>query len=436
MRARIGRRHGIVRSIFVAGAGILAMSFVTVATGLAQDAPRLLNIGVSTGLTTNSNRELDPNTSEGTTAATVGLSFDYVDATPIQSLTLSGSTGLRFARGSEAVEEDNGLTDPTFRFAYQRSVPDTAFSLSGSVRRSDVSFLRSLDDFLLDPDDPLFDPDQLTSIQEDGTRLTFDLGTRVDLFRRARFGVDLSAGLSGTRYSGTTDPDLVDTDRTRAGVGLRFEIDPVTRARLGLRRSRIQEDDPTVRDRDTTQISASIARDFPLGVIGLDATTTQTDGTIGSTRRNGLELSLSRRSTTWDLSGRIGLSRNDNGETTAIGGLTATRELENSQIGISFDRSVRTGDTSNVTVTALSVDYGTRLTPVLSLSAGASYVQTDEPTEPTAEAGTLNLNLNRALTEDWALSAGVTQRYRSNSNGTANDTAVSLGIRRSFQFIP
>jgi hypothetical protein len=420
------------RSGFAAGLALMAAGLAAVTPVFAQDAPaRLLTLGLSTGLVANTNRRLDPDDPESSSAATTGLSFAYRDATPLQLLSISGDLGLRYSQGTEDEEDDNGLTDPAIGFAYQRTVPDTSFSVSGSLRRSEVDFLQPLDAFLLDPDDPLFNPEDLTRTSEQGTQLSYNLQAATELRRRAPFGIDLSAGVSGTRYSGTDDPSLEDSDRARLGVGLRFRLDPVTQARLGVRYLTQDSDDPEEVQRNAT-ITAGIARDYPLGQVGLQASVTDTD----DGQRTQLSVSAARSSTTWDLSGSLGVADGSGGELTAVGGLRAQREFAASQIGVAFDRSVRTGDTSEVTLTALSVDYGFRLTPRLSVTTNAAWVRTVEASGPAEDAIRLGLTGNRPLTEDWALSAGVTHRIEDNDDGRAQDTALSIGLRREFAFIP
>ncbi|UWQ23208.1 hypothetical protein [Jannaschia sp. W003] len=420
-----------VRGAAAAGLALAAAALAAAAPVLAQDGPaRELTVGLSTGLAGNTNRRLEADGGSGSVAATAGLSFAFRDATPLQSITVTGDTGLRYSRGSDADEDANGFTDPSIGFAYQRAVPDTAFAASGSLRRSQVDFLEPIDAFLLDPDDPLFDPEDLTRSLQEGTRLSFSLQADAEFRRTAPFGFDLSAGVSGTRYDDLTGSDLVDTDRTRVGVGLRFQLDPVTLARVGLNHSTIETDDGT-EARDTSSVTGSISREFPLGQVGLQASYSDTE----EGQRTRLSATAARQSVTWDLSGSLGLAQDSNDDLTVVGGLRAQREFEASQVGLAVDRSVRTGDDAEITVTALSADYGRSLTPTTSLATDAAWVRTTD-SDDTADAIRLGLSLNRSLTEDWSLSTGVTHRIKDNSSGRAQDTALTLGLRREFSFIP
>jgi hypothetical protein len=452
-RGPLRRARGLAP--LAAGLGALAAGLLAPITAPAQDGPaQLLTLGLSTGLAANTNRRLDPDDAEGSAALTTGLSFAYRDATPLQSFALSSDLTLRQSRGTGDDGAD-GLTDPNLNFAWERAVRDSAIGISGSVRRSEVDFLRPLETLLLTPgdpfaevddplpdlDDPLTDLDDLTATLERGTRLSYRLETSLQLRRTAPFGIDLSAGLSGTRYSDTDDSELADDQRYRVGAGLRFALDPVTEASLGLRYSFIDEEDEGDEDdgdegdegrRETTTLTAAVSRRYPLGVIGLSANVAQTD----TGERYGLSANAGRSGVGWSLSGSTGVAVDEDGDATFQGGLQANRALATGRVGLGFDRSLRTGDESDITVTALSINYGTRLTPLLSVTADASWIRTDEAEDDTAEAARLGLSLSRSLTEDWALSAGVVQRFRDDEDGSATDTALTVGLRRSFAFVP
>jgi hypothetical protein len=438
------------------GGGLLGGVLAAAALGLApggsawaqdggQGSARELTLGVSSSLSANTNRTLDPDDALSSTRAGLRFSLAYADVTPIQSFRLTGGVGLRQVWEDDAEDEDalDGLAEPDLRLSFERAVPDTRIAATARVGRELVSFLEPIDDLLESPGDPLLDPsDLLGGDEREGSLLRLGGDVELELWRTAPVGLELSAGVALRRYQDVTDPDLTDSDRARVGASLRFTLDPVTRARIGLRHSRVEEEETgagEAGDSRTTALVGSLTRETPLGSIGVDGSVDDTeDG-----ERYTLALDYATRLPLWSLSSRAGLSRGTAGDLSFVGSLRAERELIDGALSITVDQRLRSigSDGEDVEeealVSGLRVGYTKQVNPLLGLTADASLLRTDPTGDDAAETvASAGIGLQRQLTRDWTVNLGLRHRYRDDEGGGAHDNSVSLSLGRSFAFRP
>ena len=78
------------------------------------------------------------------------------------------------------------------------------------------------------------------------------------------------------------------------------------------------------------------------------------------------------------------------------------------------------------------------LTTRTALSIGLNAAEAEATaTGNTTRTATLNATLTHALTEDWALDAGYSYRWRdADSEGTATSDTLFLELRREFEWRP
>jgi hypothetical protein len=453
--ARRAPRAGGARPLLLAGgllAGALGAALLAAAGGgaaSAQEAARDLTVGVSTGVQANTNRSLSADGDDPSAEVDLRLNFGFREITPRQRLELSGGIGLRRVWEEDGDEEDllNGLAEPDLRFSFSRAVPDTSLSLNARVRRELVVFLEPIDDFLENPDDPLIDPSDLIGSEDEGSRLTVSADAALELWRTAPVGLDLAAGLTARRYFDVTDPDLVDENRARVSAALRFTLDPVTQARVGLRyfRSEEEEDGEGSRElRRDTALRVGVTRQRPSGSVGVNATAED----LEDGERYTLDANFATRLPLWNLRTRLGVSRGVTGGLNFVGGLQAERRMRVGSFALNVDQSLRTistdsddaaeeGEEVEALVTGLGANYGMEVDPLTRVSANVSFLRVDpdndDPVETSIRAG---VGLQRQITREWSANVRLEHRFRDDEDGAAHDNAISLNLGRSFAFRP
>lgn len=404
-------------SIFLAA---LAIPSLVHAQG-ADDGP-LFQFGLSTGAIVSSNRGLDENSAGTTTELTSRLDFRFRFATPIQELELSGNIGLRSVNGAEGDNLQGGLFDPNLALGYSRQSRDAKLDVDVFVSERDVSsselqFIEESADFDL--------------LADTGTQRRFGFDTSLELRRRSPFGITLSAGFTGLRYSETVDPDLTDQDRFRLGTRFRFDINPATRVFVDARLSTFEDfGEPDEGQRETYSLSASLRHDLRNGNAVFTAQATDTeDGT-----RYVLTAGRTIETELWELTGALGLTRGVNGDVVPTGQLDLSHALPNGRLSANLTRIVRSGnDDDEQEITTLRLGYARELTALTTLDTSFSY--TDRSSTGVGDSGTfatLNVGLQRALTADWRMDVGLQHRFREDETGsTARDNQLSINFRRS-----
>ena len=399
----------------------LGVAGMASAQAVPDDDGPLLRFGLTTGVTASSNRGLDTDSLGSTTELTSQLDFLMRFATPIQALELSGDLGLRSVSGAEAGSLPSGLYEPALTLGYDRQSRDARLDVDLFLRERDVSS----SELQFDPDAADFD-----LLEDTGTQRRFGADVALELRRRAPFGITLSAGYTGLRYSDTDDPDLTDQDRFRVGARFRFDLNPATQATLNARFSTFEDFGDTEGRRDTFSLDGSLRRSMTNGSATLRANATDTeDGT-----RYTLSAGRTLETELWEVTGVLGLTRGVDGNVDPTGELGLTRALPNGELTASLARTVRSNtDDEEQEVTTLRLGYATQLTPLTAFNA--SYAFTDRDAADDGDDGSfsvLSVGVQHSLTRDWSLNVGLQHRINDDAtSGKASDSQLSITVRRS-----
>ncbi len=403
----------------VAGAALAALMPLGV---IAQETGGLrLTFGVAFRAETTANLGLTTPGEGRTNQIGTNLSFGLTDETRTDSLSLSASGFLRALDGPEG--RKTGLDAPRLDFAWRREGANAALDVSAFLREDDLDTLRGL---AIDPE-----TGAVNVLTGEGTQRQTGGGIAYTFGADGPWGLTLAAGLTDTTFRDA--PAEVDNRRTRAGADLRFMLDPATEATLGLSASTFEEDgEPT---RDTLRLEAGVTRSLARGSLSAMLFTEKTeDGT-----RSGLTLGRSVELPSGQLSYSLGATRGATGEVNLTGALDWAQELPRGQISLGLRRSVASGEGDAETLaTSLNAGLSQNLSPLTSLTFGLNAAEAAEAaTGTTTRTATLNATLTHALTEDWALDAGYSYRWRDeDTEGRANSDTVFLELRREFEWRP
>ena len=390
---------------------------------IAQEAGGLrLTFGVGFRAETSSNLALE-NPDEGrTNQFATRLSFRLEDETRVGSLSLAASGFLRALDGPDGTE--TGFETPDLRFGLHQEGARSALDVTAFLREADLDTLRGT---LVDPD-----TGEVSTLSGQGTQRQTGGNVAYTFGAGEPWGLTLSAGLTDTTYRDA--PDEVDNRRANAGATLRFALNPATEATLALRGSTYKEDG-TAR-RDTLRTEAGLTRSLPLGTVSATLFAEDTeDGTrTGLSFGHSIDLASGAR-----LSYSLGATRSAAGATNLTGALDWTQPLPRGSLSLGLRRAVTSGDGDAETLaTSLNLGLTQDLTPRTALSVGLNAAEAeDTATGDTTRTATLNATLTHALTEDWALDAGYSYRWRDeDTDGRAMSDTVFLELRREFEWRP
>ena len=399
------------------------MGLVIAGPALSQSEPDspALELGISTGIQANTNRALDAADPGSTTELFTRLDFLYRFATPIQTFDISGDIGLRTASGAEASDLPDGVFDPTLRLSYTRRARDAQLDTSAFYLERDVS----ASELQFDPVTADFD-----LLDSTGTQRQFGFDAALELRRRAPFGITLSAGATAIRFSDTDDPDLTDEDRFRAGLRLRFDLNPVSQAIVGARFSTFEDLGDTEGRRDTLSLDGTLRRQLTNGALSLRAAVTDTeDGT-----RYTLSTGRSVETAQWQVSGTVGLTREVDGDVSLVGGVDIAGDLPNGSLTFGFDQSVRSGaDDAEENVTSINMGYSRALSALTQFDASLSFSDRSAAAEDDDGRFTsVSLGISHQLSRDWRLSLNLVHRISdTTSDGRTDDSMLQLSVRRN-----
>ncbi len=385
----------------------------------AQEQAPSQSFGITTGLVYNDNRGLDDTSQGSTTEFFTRLDVGLVFGTPIQSLTINGDLTLRGLDGAEAGNISDGLTDPNLRLRYNRQARNAQLTVSAFAREAEtqtqVAELDGLD---------------LVLVSDDATRLTYGYDAELELRREAPFGITLSHGFTGLRYSDTTSTSLRDQDRYQFGAAFRFDLNPVLQALVNTRYSTFEEDGSAAGLRETYALDASLRQTLPDGLFGVTANITS----VEEGERYSLSLERRVEREAWSLSGDLGLTHSVSGDTFPTATLDARYTLPNGSLGLNLNHAIRSGLSDNEQeFSAIRFNYLHNLDTVSSLSVNLNYSETNPTgTGGTSSLGTIGLGYQRELAPGWQMNVGLDRRVSTNSAGaTARDNRLSLSVRRA-----
>lgn len=423
---------------------------VAMGTAQAQDSG-----GSQVGLTLSPGLFYEDDTSR----ARLGFGVSYDTATRNQRFSL----GLDGAFDSGYDDAADSLRSPRLTMSYGLESRATAVDAQLSYRRDRISAL------VLDDD---LDSDFL--VIGTGQRVDLNSSASLTFGRDAPIGGTFDLGYRSREYLDTADPSLLDETTMRAGLALRFTIDPRLTARLSGRVSETDVDGPGTDQRRTSlsagldvAVSPTLEAGLTLGASRITDT-----GLLGTETTEGATATLSatRALPNGSLSGRIstdvtaggreislqvdramdlpgggslgfggGVARIDGGDVqtqarlswadatpTARYGLTLDRALAvnregdsaiNSQIGFSWQQDLDRLSTFGADLTLRDTDR---------LGVGADSTQTN-----------LSLTFRRSLTQDWDLRTTYTHSWsREDGAADTDDYTVFLGFERGFQWRP
>ena len=368
---------------------------------------------------------------EARTQALTALSFGYLTETRTDQLSFSGGFGLQLLDGPGTDGLETEVINPRVGLSYGRTGAAASLTASANYTADDIDFLRPLTDFV-DDDGVITPPDDFDDLTGTGTRSVLSYSARLTLRDDRPFGITLFASGSTLDYRDTTDPDLVDSQSLSYGLGLRFDINDVTTARLELSQSRTESDGAEDSESTTLTGSYSIAR--PLGALsfGLSASETGAGEQFGLSVARDLELSE-----TDAIAVRFGITQAASGDTVLTGALDYRTERPGATIAAQLNRSVTvTSENEERVVTSLAGSYATQLSPSLSLSVNGAFARASETeTDTTTDVADLGLRLGYELTRDWDLSVSASRQWRTEDAGTTETTdLISIGLSRSFQW--
>ncbi len=398
---RIGITPGAILVPLLCGLGTPA---------LAEGGTELtFNLGVR--LSRDSNPDLTPVSSGQRTSAGLDLSFGLTSATALSTLTLQGAAGLLTGNGSGPIA--SGLTDPSLTLAYARTGANSQFTVDGALRQADVS------------------GGDVTNFQTGtGLRRTADLSSGLSFGTGGPLGFGLNAGITAIRYSGTTDPDLIDSRTVRLGADLRADLSPVLRASLGLQESRFRQDGQAARD--TLGLSAGLTLDRPNGALSLRFAAEDTpDGQrLGLTFEHRMDLSSGT------LTYSLGATQGVTDKTYLTGAVSYVQDLPNGAMNIGLSRAVAAGaETNSETVLSrATVSYSKAITPRANLALALDWAkQRDTATDLSTANTSLSATWTQDVTQDWALDLGYSRRLRDQDGvGTGQSNQVFITFRRAF----
>ncbi len=442
--------------------------------GLTEGGP-VLTFGISSTLSATDNYSLRPNNGDSAELFDTELSFGYVNRRAIDELRFDLSGVLRAIDppGASSRSFDNQRA----RFGYDRQGVNSTFGFGLDY---DFSSVDAIDPF---EDDRFFEEDPL-----DETDLTQDRGDRQQIGARFSYETGLSDPLgfilSGRyrerSYSGTTDPDLFDTDLYSLSGTTRLNLSPVTETRLVLRYEDYTADDAALTNRRTTSASLGLTHalsstdtfDVSIGVQNIE-----TDETILGTRRSDTEdgvigsIGLTRELATGSIGTTFDLNNSVNGQSATwlanrawllprgsvelslgvtsdvddtirpVGSVDFTHQMLRSTFSASLSRQVATSSQSNeLRTTQASLGYGYEINSLSSVNFTANYAEVERLGGAIADDTTrtnLRATYSRALTPDWQLSSGYEYRVRDETGvSTATSNRVFLTLQRDFTIRP
>lgn len=420
---RFSPRAAIARRATVLALGLaFGLASSPTAPVLAQDSGGGLQyrFGMSQDIRARSNPRLSTPSSSTELQALTNLSFGFLTETRTDRLAIDAAGSLQILRGQRA----RLLSDPSISASYQRENASTRLSLTGSLRQRRVDTL----DFVFDEDEfglPfLIVTDTRASQWRSAARL------RVDFGRDAPFGGTFTVGQSDTRYSGTTNPELVDNLRRDAALNLRFDLSPVLTLRPGVSIARFQEKGAASRQTESFSLGLDLKR--PDGTYTLDLRQSRAPASTRTTLMAGRSFELPRGA----LDIQIGATKlGSGGRVGIIGSVDWREEMPDGTLSLGLSRSIG-GDARDRETerTQFNAAVSQRINPTLS---GQARLSVQQSTLVGGGASVRNAELSASLrynvTEDWGLSAGASYRSRKPSGASStNSTTVFLNFDRDF----
>ena len=401
-----------------AGASLLALA---ASAAWAQDGGVTLSFNLSQDLEVRADEGADP-----VWLANTDLGFALSSVTRTQTLAITGSTGLRVVLSEDGTE--TAPADPRLSFSYDREGANSALSVDFAISRTDIAYLRPLEDFIIDG--VFVPPEDFEDLEGEGTRLSRSLSVDLTLVREGPIGATVSLDASDLTYQDTTTPELRDSQRARLGADLRFKLSDTMTANLGVGHEIVETDG--LETRETTDYRLGLSVDEPRGEITFAVFGAETDA--GS--RYGVEAGRSFDLPRGSLDLSVGATRAVSGATELTGSLAYVRELPLGAITLNANRSVTTTDDGERLRTSLSAAYDRPINSLFDLGVDATYLASaDTATDAGSEAASLGLRLGYALSADWSLNTTYRVRVSDETGApSSTDHSLSVSLGRSFDY--
>ncbi|VDS10741.1 hypothetical protein PARHAE_03960 [Paracoccus haematequi] len=377
----------------------------------------------------------------------------------VQTIQFSLSAPFRLHDPDE--DKSFALGDPQARLLLRRGARNSAIEAELGYRENDLD-----EEILFDDLSNEFVTLDGGRVAQTDARLTYVFG------REAKLGGEF--GLSWIRrdYSGTTDPDLDDSEtrsgnvafyleptplvrarilaeasRTdgevndsrsdRYGVGASLQVDKLTNLDVELARTHIrrEEGDGTVEQAEGPSLRLGLTRSRPLGDWSLSFGSDP--GTAG--RRENFNIGRTLELRRFTLTGQVGVTRfQDNYD--PIFQIAYNQKLtEMSQVQASLRRAAVTdNDGDEALNTDITANYSRQISAVSSIAANIRYRESEVQSGDREDARSVSFGLDysRALPNDFSLVAGANVIRSKDSDGTHDDEErVYLGVNRSFSFL-
>lgn len=445
------------------GAGALCVGIV--GASLAQDSEiaQQITFNINQRISAVSNQALEANSAGNTTTARTGLGFVLTSNSELNKLRLDANMALRFTDGPGG---SSGKVDqPRLTIGYTRVGAASQLTFNANYNRSQISFLRPLEDFLDEDSGQIILPTDSDDLNGSGTRTAYGASIGLELMRDAPLSFNVNLSTNRRDYTDVSNDDLFDRQTDRFGVTANLRFSPVAQGRVSASISRYRAEDTEQTRRTTKNLSFGYTRSLnrvldleaSVGLVEIDTDTTagesQTNGTNASlgltlarpngelsarlsqvTNRAGQRLnftvSRSLRLAQLSMNGSLGLSRAENDQTSTTAQLSLNYPLPSGALNLSLNRSIRLNDSDNdenlVTTVNASWNHQINEWSSLQLRGAMTSGSTEDRTN-------LGLTYSYALTKDWSLNTGISQRTRTPANGDrATSQTIFFGVGRSF----
>ncbi|RKF12383.1 hypothetical protein D6850_18090 [Roseovarius spongiae] len=441
--------------------------------GGPEEGGPVLTFGISSTLSATDNYNLDPNNGESATLFDSRLSFGYVNRRANDALSLDLSGVLR---ANEPPGGSNTFDDRRARIGYERQGVNSALSFGADYSLSSVAARDPFDDGFFDDDLP--DETDFSRDRGDEKRISARFGFETGL--NDPIGFILEGRYQERSFTGTTDPDLYDTETFSVSGTTRFTLSPLTQTRLVLRYEDYSAADGPRTDRRTSSVNLGLTQalskvDTLDVLIGFQKI--ETDETIGGLRRSdtdtGLtgsvaftrELARGTLGTTFDLSESVngttatwlvsralplprgaievslGAASDVSDTIRPVGSVEFTHQMKRSTLTASLERQVQTSSRSNeLRITQASLGYTYEINSLSDLEFSANFAEFARAGGPAVNDTTradLRAAYHRDLTRNWQFSTGYEYRVRDEDGvGSATSNRVFLTLERDFVLRP
>lgn len=392
---------------------------------IAQDGGGLTyRLGVSQDFRGRTNPGLSSPSGDTDLTARTNLSFGFSSETRVESFTFNAGSSLVASNNRES----QLLSDPSVSVGYTRQNASMQFSLGAFANQSRIT---TSDLLLVELEDELGLEEGLFGVgivETNATQRRYGANARLDFGRDAPFGGSVFVSQQDRRFSGTTNPDLVDSTRRTAGVSLRFDLTEVLRLNTGVTVTQFDEDGAP--KRQTEQYSLGLALDRPDGSYSVSLSSAQTPEGGRNSLSFGRQLELPRGT----LGLNAGVNLSPGGRRGVIGSVSWSEATPNGSIGLSLSRSVTSDARDRETVvTRFNAQTTQSLTPDLVGQASLGLQEsTRSDTDETIRNLSLSASVRYALTPDWGLRAGADHRIRRTDTNTASSSSLFLTLDREF----